>query len=38
MAVEMNDEIGMARGTFSDLLWIPHSSHRVCQASEEVSN
>ncbi|XP_078151244.1 serine/threonine-protein phosphatase 7 long form homolog [Carex rostrata] len=25
----------MARDTFSDLLWIPHSSHRVCQASEE---
>ncbi|XP_078156050.1 serine/threonine-protein phosphatase 7 long form homolog [Carex rostrata] len=35
MADEMNDEIDMARDNFSDLLWITHSSHRVCQASEE---
>ncbi|XP_078164512.1 serine/threonine-protein phosphatase 7 long form homolog [Carex rostrata] len=35
MADEINDEIDMVQDTFSDLLWIPHSSHRVCHASEE---
>ncbi|XP_078170655.1 serine/threonine-protein phosphatase 7 long form homolog [Carex rostrata] len=35
MADEINDQVERERNNFSDLLWIPHSHHRVSLAYEE---